>query len=315
MTTFGLLALAILPGFVIVQRYYAKDHLQKEPIGVVLRSFFWGAALVLPAGLFESLFPLADSPSSVDLAIHYILLVGITEEVAKYIAIRFYSARNEAFNEHFDGIVYGACVGGGFATFENVFYVLEHGFAVGVLRAFLSVPGHILWGAIIGHWIAKGKMEKRNHFLVFFIGVGISSMLHGGFDFVLNFQDKALLVAPLFVLTPLFLVRFYSKSALAKDHIYIFGNVLPSSTEKENLQNGNSILLKLVNVMLYFFALLFGLFSIFLWPFCIKDYVDGASDFESWMFSIPTIFSLLTVYLYSLGRKYSNAFKAKQTNV
>jgi RsiW-degrading membrane proteinase PrsW (M82 family) len=306
MTVFGLLALAILPGFVIVQRYYAKDHLQKEPVGVVLRSFFWGAALVLPVGIFETLFPLSETPSYIDLAIHYMLLVGITEEVAKYVAIRFYSAQNDAFNEHFDGIVYGACVGGGFATFENIFYVLEHGFAVGVLRAFLSVPGHILWGAIIGHWIAKEKMENASRVKVFFVGVGISSLLHGGFDFVLNFGASALFLAPIFVLTPLFLVRTYSRTALEKDQIHLFGNgnsLLPTKMPDE-LTPSNKIVLSLLKSVLYLLAGIFLLFSLFLFPFCVYDYAIQADEFETWMFSIPILSFSLAYGLYRLGKKY-----------
>jgi RsiW-degrading membrane proteinase PrsW (M82 family) len=308
MTTFGLLALAILPGFVIVQRYYSKDHLQKEPIGVVLRSFYWGAALILPAGLFETLFSLSSTPTKIDLAIHYILLVGITEEVAKYIAIRFYSARNEAFNEHFDGIVYGACVGGGFATFENIFYVLEHGFAVGVLRAFLSVPGHILWGAIIGHWIAKEKMENESKVKVFVIGVGISSLLHGGFDFILNFGPSALLYAPIFVITPLLIVRAYSKSALEKDKVFLFGNgnlILPSINITESIAPPNPIVMKLLKTLCNLLAGIFLLFSLFLLPFCIYDYFIGATDFEMWMFAIPGLSILLAIGMYRLSKRFN----------
>jgi RsiW-degrading membrane proteinase PrsW (M82 family) len=306
MTTFGLLVLAILPGFVIVQRYYAKDHLQKEPISVVLRSFYWGAALILPAGMFETLFTLPQTPSTIDLAIHYILIVGITEEIAKYVAIKFYSARNEAFNEHFDGIVYGACVGGGFATFENIFYVLEHGFAVGVLRAFLSVPGHILWGAIIGHWIAKGKMENVGKIKVFVFGVGISSLLHGGFDFVLNLGTDAIFYAPIFVITPLLIVRAYSKSALEKDQLFLFGKdnqIFPSIPASDQMTQPNLTLLNLMKALLFLLAGIFFVFSLFLFPFCIYDFYSGAADFETWMFSIPTLALLISIVLYKYGRK------------
>ncbi len=312
MITFGLLALAILPGFVIVQRYYAKDHLQKEPISVVLRSFFWGAALVLPAGLFETLFTLSETPSTFDLAVHYFLIVGITEEVAKYIAIRFYSARNSAFNEHFDGIVYGACVGGGFATFENIFYVLDHGFVVGVLRAFLSVPGHILWGAILGHWIAKEKMENEGKLKVFLVGIGISSLLHGGFDFVLKLEKWSLLLSPFFVITPLILVRHYSKAALEKDNAILFGSEKSIVTNVKKLENqfiANSAATKLARAVLLLFGGIFLSFSIFLFPFCVYDFYIGAEDFESWMFLIPSLAFFLSVTMFYFAKK----MKAKYT--
>ncbi len=305
MTIFALLALAILPGFIIVHRYYAKDHLQKEPMGVILRSFFWGAAFVIPVGMFECLFTLGKSPTKLDLAIYYILLVGLSEEVAKYLAIRFYSARNNAFNEYFDGIVYGACVGGGFATFENVFYVLEHGFAVGIVRAFLSVPGHILWGAIIGHWIAKECLDKESMVKTFVLGVGIAALLHGSFDFILSCGSTTLLMAPIFVITPLVLVRMYSKTALEQDQVFIFGkgSILPV-IEKSSIAK-IPLVFGLLKILLYLLSGLFSLFGIFLTIFSVADYFQKAPDFETWMFSLPVLSYLLAIGLFRYGRKFS----------
>ncbi|BDA77194.1 hypothetical protein LPTSP3_g01240 [Leptospira kobayashii] len=319
MITFGLLVVAILPGFVIVQRYYSKDHLQKEPIGVILRSFFWGAALVIPAGFTESFLSTGEAQiSASSLAIHYFLVVALTEEVCKYIAIRLYSANHYAFNEHFDGIVYGAAVGGGFATFENIFYVMNHGFAVGILRAFLSVPGHILWGAIIGHWIAKAKMEKTNGIFCFIFGVGISTFLHGGFDFILNFGAAALFGAPVFVLTPLLLVRRYTKTALEKDHLLL--NAMEAkegseAVERSVIKIGTPIelpkfIISLFRTLLYALSWLFALFSIVLFLFCFYDFYYGEdSNFETWMFSIPALSVFLSISLGVWGKKFSSVSK------
>ncbi|WP_411824124.1 PrsW family intramembrane metalloprotease [Leptospira sp. 'Mane'] len=306
MITLGLLAIAILPGFIIIQRYYSKDHLQKEPIGVILRSFFWGAALVIPAGLAENFLP-DEGTSTLELAIHYFLVVAFTEELCKYTAIRLYSANHNAFNEHFDGIVYGAAVGGGFATFENIFYVLDHGFAVGILRAFLSVPGHILWGAIIGHWIAKAKMEKKNGFLCFVAGVGISTFLHGGFDFILNFGDTALFGAPFFILFPLWLVRRYTKSALEKDNQTLGGY---PTEEKQMVRIGKPIelpklIVSLFRTLLYTLSVLFAIFSIVLFGFCFYDFYYGDdTNFETWMFSIPSLSAGISIGLFAWGKRF-----------
>ncbi|TGN20435.1 PrsW family intramembrane metalloprotease [Leptospira idonii] len=305
MMTFGLLAVAILPGFVIVQRYYSKDNLQKEPIGIVLKSFFWGAALVLPAGLLETMFPDPEESNVIESAIHYFLVVGLIEELCKYIAIRLYSAKNSAFNEHFDGIVYGACVGGGFATFENIFYVMDHGFVIGILRAFLSVPGHILWGAIIGHWIAKEKMEGTNPIVALLAGVGISTFLHGGFDFILDVHEYSVFIAPIFVLAPLFIVRWYTTSALKKDKILLQESGFPTLITEKNIQRTESspLFISLLRSVLYVFSTLFFLFSLFLFPFCIYDYFYGEDqNFETWMFAIPSLSTFIAVGLLFWGK-------------
>ena len=39
---------------------------------------------------------------------------------------------------------------------------MQHGLAVGMLRAVLSVPSHIFEGAIIGYWLAKSKFQNTS---------------------------------------------------------------------------------------------------------------------------------------------------------
>lgn len=56
-----------------------------------------------------------------------------------------------------DGIIYAVAASLGFATVENIAYVLEGGFAVGVLRAVLSVPGHAFFGALMGFYMGVAK--------------------------------------------------------------------------------------------------------------------------------------------------------------
>jgi RsiW-degrading membrane proteinase PrsW (M82 family) len=47
-------------------------------------------------------------------------------------------------------MVYGLCSGCGFATAENVSYVLSYGYPTAIFRAFAAVPLHCCTGAIIG---------------------------------------------------------------------------------------------------------------------------------------------------------------------
>lgn len=82
-----------------------------------------------------------------------------------------------------DGIVYGAVAGLGFAAPENVAYVLGSGLLVAILRAFLSVPGHALWGAAIGYYLARVKFGGRRWLIV--KGLGIAVLLHTIFDFAI----------------------------------------------------------------------------------------------------------------------------------
>ena len=57
-----------------------------------------------------------------------------------------------------DGIVYGpSCLG--FATFENIVYVMDGGFNG---HAFTAVPAHACFGAIMGYYIAMGHFGRMS---------------------------------------------------------------------------------------------------------------------------------------------------------
>lgn len=119
-----------------------------------------------------------------------------------------------------DGIVYGSAAAGGFATLENIFYVFQHGFGVGILRAVLSVPSHVFEGAILGYAVAQVRVAGRSYFWIGG-GLALTVVAHGIFDSVLdydsgkNFYVAALIVFLLGGLTTLLLRSALQFDALA----------------------------------------------------------------------------------------------------
>jgi RsiW-degrading membrane proteinase PrsW (M82 family) len=119
--------------------------------------------------------------------LHFLLVVALVEESSKYLAVRVSVYRSREFNEPMDGLVYGAIAGLGFAAPENLLYVLSRGAGLGVIRAVLSVPGHALWGSIIGYYLARQKFTgARRSGLV---GLSVAVMLHAAFDYGLVGMD------------------------------------------------------------------------------------------------------------------------------
>ena len=53
------------------------------------------------------------------------------------------------FDEHYDGIVYGTSVSLGFATLENILYLVGHGVEYAFTRALLPVSSHALFGVVM----------------------------------------------------------------------------------------------------------------------------------------------------------------------
>ena len=120
-----LLALALAPGFAIGVYIYLKDHHEREPIGLLLRAFFFGilsvpVTLLISSGIDQ--FITIDESSMTEQAVHAFLIVALVEEFSKFIFVRSILYRSSHFNEPFDGIVYSVMVSMGFATFENLLY-------------------------------------------------------------------------------------------------------------------------------------------------------------------------------------------------
>ncbi|PJE02292.1 MAG: hypothetical protein CK427_08420 [Leptospira sp.] len=156
-----LIAIAILPGLIYVSIYYNLDKHKKEPSALILKAFFWGAALLIPIGIFQTYIPDKGFSESFLLQLLYmILILGLSEELGKWLVTRFFSFRNFNFEELTDGLVYGASAGAMFAVCENIFYVLENGYETAIFRAVLSVPGHIFLGSISGYWLGKFKFQN-----------------------------------------------------------------------------------------------------------------------------------------------------------
>ena len=185
----GLLALAIAPGIAICLFIYFKDKYNREPLGLLILSFFMGILSIIPAIIIQLALtkPVEHIIGGGILytAIFSYLIVALSEEGSKYLALRFVPYRRKAFDDPFDGIVYAVVVSMGFATLENILYVMDHGFATGVLRMFLSVPAHATFGVLMGYHIGLAKFDPANKRRHIALAIFWPVLFHGTFDFFL----------------------------------------------------------------------------------------------------------------------------------
>lgn len=80
----------------------------------------------------------------------YFVVPGFIEEGIKYRVLLRRTWNEPNFNYRFDGVVYAVFVSLGFAAVENVMYVLTSGFSTAVARAIFSIPGHAMFGVVMG---------------------------------------------------------------------------------------------------------------------------------------------------------------------
>ncbi len=189
-----LLLLALSPSIFLLWFFRHKDRYKHEPIRFMAKVFFLGALFTILAVIVELLaFPIFQPDNGLlETGLFFFIIVGPIEEFAKFAAVRVRAYHSHQFDEPMDGIVLGVSAALGFATVENLADVFsaptpEAQILVGIVRAFLSVPGHAFWGAITGFYLGQAKYLKRPSLA--YVGLGIAALLHGAFDTTTSIID------------------------------------------------------------------------------------------------------------------------------
>jgi protease PrsW len=193
----GLLALALAPGIFICLFIYFKDRYKREPISLLLWAFVLGMLSTLPAVAMQMAYnnlSLPESGTMAAVAFFAFCVVGFSEEISKFLMLRLFLFSRKAFDDPFDGIVYAVMVGMGFATLENVLYVMQHGLATGIMRMFLSVPAHGTFAVLMGYFTGLAKFNPAKRPQYFLLAILLPVLFHGAFDFFLFIRGNGLQV-------------------------------------------------------------------------------------------------------------------------
>ncbi|MBP5449819.1 MAG: PrsW family intramembrane metalloprotease [Spirochaetales bacterium] len=249
-----LITLAVLPGIAIIIYIYNLDKREKEPIGLLMKLTGLGALTVISAMLLEMLgekiMPIFFTPDTMlYTAIDCFCVVAMSEEAGKYFVLKKFAWKDKNFDYMFDGIVYGVCVGLGFAIVENICYVLENGVSNAIMRAVTAVPGHATFGIYMGLYLAyakyyqfqgdegKSKSNLRKSFVV-------PVLLHGFYDFCL-FVGTTMWILIFFVfIAILYFKTFKMIKKLSAEDKPLDGfastrNEMPNFNEADNYSQGN----------------------------------------------------------------------------
>ena len=205
----ALLPFALSFGWLAFVRRF--DRARPEPIWLVVATFALGGLSVVPAGLAEmacaaatpwldpSVMTLGGQAWALPIAIVvFTVVVGVAEEGSKFLGAWSLARHRREFDEPIDGIIYGSAAALGFAAVENIKY-----FAVGrmsgvviAVRAFVTVPSHLFFGAIWGYALGRQLVSRRVSVLAF---LGLAALAHGTFDALLS-TDGMQLASTLLVL-------------------------------------------------------------------------------------------------------------------
>ncbi|MBM3296708.1 MAG: PrsW family intramembrane metalloprotease [Candidatus Aminicenantes bacterium] len=174
-----LFSLAVAPGLALAAYISYRDRYEKEPSSKLIKAFLLGSASVFIAAAIEML--LGQSTPFVE-AFFY---VGLTEELCKFFVLMVFFYPQPFFDEPFDGIVYAGFISLGFATLENVYYVLDKGLAVAIVRMFLAVPAHAIFGIVMGFFAGGAKFYEKKKGGLLALALLAPAFLHGFYNFFL----------------------------------------------------------------------------------------------------------------------------------
>ncbi|OCA90953.1 protease [Bacillus sp. FJAT-27225] len=209
----GVFSAGIAPGLALLSYFYLKDEVEAEPLSVVLRAFLNGALLVFPIMFIQHVLSVENVVNS-GLAEAF-FSAGLLEEFVKWFILYYVIYRHIAFDEPFDGIVYGAAVSLGFATVENILYLIGNGVEHALGRALLPVPSHALFGVIMGFYLGKTKFSKTNQKWWLFLSITLPVVLHGIYDFILITQENWIyIITPFMVFLWWFAFRKVKKARI-----------------------------------------------------------------------------------------------------
>ena len=197
--TFPLIAFA--PGLFWLWFYARLDRYHPAPRRLIAWSFFLGVVSTIPVGIIYAIVGLEDwyypgAPLTLTAVVMF-GIVGPVEETCKFLAVRWFAYRSRWFEEPMDGLVFGAAASLGFASLENLGYVLLYGPWVMIARAPLSTVGHLIFGSLWGH--ALGLRHEGASAGIVWRGLTLAALLHGLYN-VSTDVPPYFLWAPLIIL-------------------------------------------------------------------------------------------------------------------
>lgn len=186
-----LFIIAIIPAVICLSAVYLADREDREPLKLLLLTYLLGAITVLPAIVIEEfLIRFNVFSGSVQVFFNAFIVAAFTEEFLKRLVVVRLPYRTKYFDEKLDGIVYAVFASMGFATVENIIYVVftySNNAFIGLYRGIFSVPAHAIFGITMGYYLSLArfhtdKKKKRNNYIKSLI---MPILFHGTFNFLL----------------------------------------------------------------------------------------------------------------------------------
>ncbi|MCE7873767.1 PrsW family intramembrane metalloprotease [bacterium CPR1] len=220
------LLLSLVPCFFWLWYIQGLGRYRREPAWMLGLALLAGAGsaygVLLTCDFLEELAPgfLTVPHEPLRLMFYFVVAVGLMEEGWKMLCCWLAVYFLPSFDEPVDGLLYAGCVALGFATAENVKYILEAGGpAVLVGRAILSTFGHVLMSGVWGYALGMQKCRPSRAPL-WLLALFAAALGHGLFDWFLTMDWPLAAVAVLAALWWLFSLRIQETARLSPYRVH-----------------------------------------------------------------------------------------------
>ena len=190
MTFAGFVLIAFTPGLFWLWFYLRKDSYRPAPRRLIAITFGLGCLAIVPAGIIEWIVLgdsfLEEGAGFGGVAAGMLFVVGPVEEVCKFAAVRLKAYRSPYFDEPMDGLVYAAAASLGFASLENLIYVLEFGPEVMIGRAPISTVAHLVFGSIWGYALGVHHASGRRRPMLVAGALVLGASTHAVFNILVS---------------------------------------------------------------------------------------------------------------------------------
>ena len=191
---------AVVPGLLLLVYFNARQnyHLSAD---IVWSAVLLGAASSILAVALELglAFALTGLTSLFDLgalgraAFGAVIGTGLPEEAVKLFVVYWIALRHEDFERPVDALVLSVAVALGFASFENLLYVVQSDdwARTASIRAITAVPSHVVNAMFMGYFLGRAQLAREGRKPLYLALALIVPMLtHGAYDMPLFMVDE-----------------------------------------------------------------------------------------------------------------------------
>lgn len=197
--------------------FFLRKDAHPEPKRMVLKIFFYGMLITLPAIFIEK--GVFDVFEELNLPYVFYIFFGIAsvEELLKYLVIREKVLKNPEFDEPIDAMLYMIIAALGFAALENILILFTSPFpffemlSISILRFIGATFLHALSSGSLGYFLTLSFFETKNRTKLFFAGILTAVLSHGLFNFsITKIEESITIKNNLVVIANLKLFTFFN---------------------------------------------------------------------------------------------------------